>query len=173
MKPSQVSEIVNSIENLLYKILEDHNIKEQHFHGGAMNRVCNRSLLDNTDSIFNDIIKLMVDTLTKRNQSQQWIKLLTSVLDDFVYLFELMDVVFSKLHILDPATLGEIRSTEKVIEELEAIWRKLQLSIPPKCHILFDYTMDQVKSHNIIADLVKDYLDHAHQAGKQLDHLVA
>ena len=47
------------------------------------------------------------------------------------------------------------------------------MSVTPKCHILFDHTMDQVKAHNGIADLVEDYVEHAHQAGKQLDHLVA
>ena len=44
-----------SMDNLLYQILEEHNIKRQHFHGGAMNGVCSRRLLDNTESIFEKI----------------------------------------------------------------------------------------------------------------------
>ena len=107
--------------------------------------------------------------MAKRNQYQQQIKLVTGVLGDFVYLFELMDMVFSKLWILDP-TLEEIKGTETAIEELETIWRNLQLSITPKCDILFEHTMDQVRSHNGITDLVEDYVKHAHQAGKQFDH---
>ena len=98
--------------------------------------------------------------------------ILTKVLDDFHSCFEIMNLVFSRLHILDP-TAQEIDSAEKAIQMLETMWRKLQLSITPKCYILFDHTIDQVKTHNGIADLVEDYVEHAHQVGKQLDHLVA
>ena len=45
----------NGMENLLLKVLEKQKIKKQHFHGGAMNGVCCRRLLDNVDAIFEDI----------------------------------------------------------------------------------------------------------------------
>ena len=45
----------NGIEHLLYKVLEAHNIKKQHFHRGAMKGVCSRRLLDNVESIFEEI----------------------------------------------------------------------------------------------------------------------
>ena len=41
-----------------------------------------------------------------------------------------------------------------------------------ECHILFYHTMDQVKCHNGIADLVEDYVEHAHQTGKQFSVFV-
>ena len=37
--------------------------------------------------------------------------------------------------------------------------------------MLFDHTIDQVRCHNGIADLIEDYVEHAHQTRKQLDHL--
>ena len=163
----------NGIENLLYKILEDHNIKKQHFHGGAMNGVCARRLLDNVDPIFERMHSLMLDKLrTNTRKTEKRVDILTKVLDDFHSLFEIMDLVFSRLRILDPTT-EEIDSAEKAIQMLKTMWRKLQLSITPKCHILFDHTIDQVRTHNGIADLVEDYVEHAHQVGKKLDHLVA
>ena len=160
-------------ENLLYEILEEYNIKKQNFHGGAMNGVCSRRLLDNVDPIFDKIRKLMSDKLDqKKSLTQEKRDLLTKTLEDFYLLFEIMDVVFAKLRILDP-TPDEIESMEVAIGMLEQVWRKLQLSITPKCHIMFDHIIDQVKEHNGIADLVEDYVEHAHQLGKQLDHLVA
>ena len=163
----------NRTENLLYNILDEHNIKKQHFHGGAMNGVCSRRLLDNIDPIFDKVRKMMSEKLkTKSGLTKEKISLLTQVLEDFISLFDILDLVFSRLRILDP-TAEEIESAEKGIQMLEFMWKKLQLSITPKCHILFDHTMDQVKSHNGIADLVEDYVEHAHQTGKQLNHLVA
>ena len=46
------------IENLLYTILEESHIQKQHFHGGAMNGVCCRRLLDNLEVIFPKIRKI-------------------------------------------------------------------------------------------------------------------
>lgn len=83
-----------------------------------------------------------------------------------------MDIVFVKLCLLDP-TPDEIESVEVATDMLEKVWRKLQLSITPKCHIMFDHIMDQVKEHKGIVDILEDYVEHAHQTGKQLDHLVA
>ena len=42
----------NGIENLLFDILETSRIKKQSFHGGAINRVSCRCLLDRIDDIF-------------------------------------------------------------------------------------------------------------------------
>ena len=54
------------IENLLFEILEKHNIKKQSFHGGAMNGVCSRRLLDNIDSIFGEIYKIIENKMSKK-----------------------------------------------------------------------------------------------------------
>ena len=161
------------LNKITYDILNKYNIKKQSFHGGAMNGVCSCRLLDNIDPILEKIRNMMNDkldekvTLTKKKRD-----LLTDTLEEFHTLFEVMDIAFAKLRILDP-TPDEIESTEVVINLLEKIWRKLQLSITPKCHIMFDHIMDQVREHNDIADLIEDYIEHAHQTGKQLDHLVA
>ena len=53
------------------------------------------------------------------------------------------------------------------------MWRKLELNITPKCHTLFDHTIDQVVDMKGIADLAEDFVEKAHQFGKKLDHLVA
>ena len=53
----------NGLEYLLHEILEDFHIQKQHFHGGAMNGVCCRRLLDNVDSIFVRIKELTISRL--------------------------------------------------------------------------------------------------------------
>ena len=53
----------NGIENLLYEILERSKIRKQSFHGGAMNGVLCRRLLDNLDVIFPSVRALVLTSI--------------------------------------------------------------------------------------------------------------
>ena len=55
-----------SIDNLLYDILTKSNIKRQQFHGGTMNGVCCRRLLDNVDVIFEKIMIVVSEKLSTK-----------------------------------------------------------------------------------------------------------
>ena len=84
-----------------------------------MNGVCSRQLLDNIDPKFEKVRKMTLEKLkSKSSLVKDKISLLTWVLEDFISLFEIMDLVFSKLRILDP-TAEEIESTEKGVQMLE------------------------------------------------------
>ena len=164
---------VNGIDNLLLGFLEERNIKKQHFHGGSMNGVCCRRLLDNVDVIFENIQSMVKDKIAKKDENnKQNIELLFGVIDTFKDLFECMDIVFSKLRILDPSEV-EIKEIGKAIKVLEGLWKKLDLNITPKMHILTCHTLDQVIMFGGIADKVEDFVEKAHQIGKKLDHLVS
>ena len=97
---------------------------------------------------------------------------LTRVIMTFKSLFDCMDVVFSKLRILDP-TKREIEEIDVSIKGLASIWKELDLNVTPKMHILICHTLDQVVMLGGIADKVEDFIEKAHQTGKKLDHLVA
>ena len=161
------------IDNLLFDILEQYNIKKQSFHGGAMNGVCCRRLLDNIDNIFCEI-NTIIETKVSSKKSFVYTEMtrLTGVVDMFKLLFEYMDVVFSKLRILDPTKL-EIEEIDTAIKGLEKLWRQLDLNITPKMHILTYHTIEQVIRFGGIADKVEDFIEKSHQIGKRLDHLVA
>ena len=86
----------NAIDHLLYNVLEGCNIKKQHFHGGSMNGVCCRRLLDNLDVIFPAIENVVLerlnrDVIPKTDKQRDNI---TLVLERFYKIFETMDVVF-------------------------------------------------------------------------------
>ena len=164
----------NTLENLLYLILEESQIQKQHFHGGAMNGVCCRRLLDNLDTIFPKIKALTSERL-RLNKNRNYdvdLRVLTEVIDKFEYLFEITDLVFSGLRVLGP-TEEEINETERAIAMLESTWKDLEIFVTPKAHILFDHTIDQMRFFEGISDLVEDFIERAHQIGKKLDHLVA
>ena len=162
-----------SIEHLLGLILESFNINKQKFHGQTMNGVCCRRLLDNVDEIFDQINELGLSKLKPKDGcNQKKVELLTVVLADFHSLFRLMDVVFSQLRIIDPSPI-EIDKTRKSISVLESLWRKLDLNITPKCHILFVHTINHIKYRNGLADLCEDFVEKQHQIGKRLSCFVA
>ena len=74
----------NGIEHLLYKVLEVHNIKKQYFHGGAMNGVCSRRLLDNVESISEETQTLTSEQLKmKKYMKDKDVELLTFALGNF------------------------------------------------------------------------------------------
>ena len=138
-----------------------------------MNGVCCRRLLDNTKVIFEKVINLVHEKVSmnirrKNNNVSQ----LTEVIDTFESLFECMDVMFSKLRILDP-TMEEINEMTVGIKGLETLWIELDLSMTPKMHILCNHTIKQVKQFGGIADKVEDFVEKSHQVGKKLDALVA
>ena len=160
------------IENLLYLILDESTIKKQHFHGGAMNGVCCRRLLDNLDIVFEKINKLISDKLKEQMKTTEETDYITLVFNKFRDLFEVVDLVFYRLRILDP-TEEEIENTRKAISVLQVLWEDVDLNKGPKLHILFDHTIEQVERYKGIADLVEDFIEKYHQVGKRLDYLVA
>ena len=66
--------------------------------------------------------------------------------------------MFSTLQIFDPSP-EEIEVAEKGITKLELMWRKLDLSITPKYHVLFTHTIKQVRKYNGISVLVEDFIE--------------
>ena len=138
-----------------------------------MNGVCCGLLLDETDVIFGKIKALVADKLKcSGNKSVIETNQIDSVLNTFKSLFDCMDVVFSKLCIIDPIE-EDIEEMKMAIHGLEKVWRELDLTITPKMHILTNHTIDQVIRFGGIADKVEDFVEKYHQTGKRLDHLVA
>ena len=154
-------------------ILDEVNIKKQHFHGGAMNGVCCRRLLDNVEALFEDIRKLGMNRLKqKKIRKDKDEEKLTVVLEDFYQLFETIDLIFSLLRVLAP-TDQEIEAAATAIKVLEVIWEQIDMNKTPKAHILFNHTIDQVRRFGGIADMAEDFVEKSHQTGKRLDHLIA
>ena len=160
------------IDNLLFLILEESKIKKQHFHGGSMNGVCCRRLLDSIDTIFDKVTKLVSEKLKERCKTKEDIEYITLVLNKFRDLFEVVDLVFYRLRILDP-TDEEIAKTTIAISVMNTLWKEMDLNKGPKLHILFDHAIEQIELFKGIADLVEDFVEKYHQVGKRLDYLVA
>ena len=148
----------------------------QAFHGGEMNGVCCRRLLTNIEEIMIEMKDLTMDRLgegnaaTRKNNRRCTAAKLTQVVDDYANIFQVLDVIFSLLRIPAPKE-EEIKDLKEAIFVLEILWAKMELSVTPKAHILFDHAVDQYVAFGGIADKVEDFVEKAHQHGKRLDAL--
>ena len=70
-------------------------------------------------------------------------ELVCKVLYDIQMLFQLFDLVFSKLQTCTP-TKNKIEKLSKIIKKLEVMWREIELNITPTCHIWFSHTIEQL-----------------------------
>ena len=163
-----------SIEQIMYDILEESKIKKQYFHGGTLNGVSCRRLLDNVDPIFQKIKTKCHERLAQNTTRRKPIdaEKLDAVLGTFENVFNTLDVLFSLLRQPDP-TNEEITKMEKGMRVLEQLWNDLELSYPPKYHVLLDHTIDQVRLFGGIADLVEDFIEKSHQLGHKLSHITS
>ena len=86
-----------------------------------MNGVCCRRLLDNLDKVFCKIQTLVLECLhTNKHPNKISTEKLLLVVQNFQYLFEVVDLVFSNLRILCP-TKKEMENTKESITRLEQL----------------------------------------------------
>ena len=147
----------------------------QAFHGGEMNRVCCKRLLQNIPDIL-DIIK---DLASKRLQHQIDANVnratlieLTTCFQQFKNLFRTLNHTFSLLQIPGPNE-DEINDIQNSLKVLEKLWKEIKINITPKAHVMFVHTLQQAIEFDRIADKVEDYVEKAHQIGKKLDHFTS
>lgn len=163
-----------SLDSLLETILVKYDIKPQAFHGGAMNGVCAKRLLNNAEEIMKKVETFAVERLTKgqhENDKRCSVTDLTEKLQKYTELLLVLDVVIALLRTPAP-TDEEILKAQEAILVLEVMWREMELNITPKAHILFCHTIYQFVKYGGIADKVEDFVEKAHQQGKRLDNIV-
>ena len=162
------------IEYLLYEILEQSKIRKQAFHGGAMNGVACRRLLDDIEIIFPKVRDLAHERANLNRNRTTLIEhdKIDDILDQFLSIFQTLDVVFALLRLVDP-TEEEMSNMEKIIDQLRMQWKKLELHETPKFHILTTHTLMQVRLFGGISDLAEDFVEKSHQIGNRLNHLTS
>ena len=143
-----------------------------------MNGVCCKRLLLHINEIMDEILIIATERI-KEGQKENFkkkklcsIERLTSVMENYINLFKVMDVSFSMLRITAPKNV-DIEETKKAVVVLEKMWKNLKLSITPKAHIMFKHAVPQYELYGGLADKVEDFVEKAHQEGKRLEYLTS
>ena len=74
---------------------------------------------------------------------------------------EMADVVFAECNI-EALTDEEINRLEKNIEILENRWRKAELAVMPKAHLMFRHLIGDVRLYGGLADKQEQELERQH-----------
>ena len=153
------------------------HITPQAFHGGQLNGVDCRRLLNQLEGIIEEIKEVAEERLSNNidkfpNDVEISMSELRNKLDSYSNLFSVMDVVFSLLRTPAP-TEEEVKEAEEAIFVLQTMWKALDISETVKAHILFVHTIEQFQRVGGIADRVEDFIEKYHQKIKRLDHLTA
>ena len=179
MMEERIGKYEDGLESKLEHILAKYHILPQSFHGGSMNGVCCNRFLYNCNEILCEFKVIAMERLKDGNVSDEALQKrptedeVAKVFDSYLFLFELIDLVFSLLRTLAPDD-KEVERAEKAIEMLEAFWTKeLKIPLPPKGHVLYTHAANQFRDFCGIADKVEDFVEKAHQRGKQLEELSA
>ena len=150
------------------------NIRPEAYFAGALNGMSCQRLVQRSEEIMKQLSELCLETHSQRNDDWGYEQIsaeeLTNKLNLYTTIFGVLDVVFSLIRKPAP-TEGEIKELEFMIGVLDTLWRKAELSVTVKAHILFKHVVDQVKQFGGIADKVEDFVEKAHQVGRNLDEL--
>ena len=149
-------------------------IVPQAFHGGQLNGVDCRRLLNEVEDVMSDIKdesrKRLQENIVKY-QIEVTQKELDDKIDEYTNLFQVMDLVFALLRTPAP-TESEVKEAKEAISVLEILWYDLDISITVKAHVLFEHGFEHFsRSVGGIADRVEDFIEKYHQKIKRLDSL--
>lgn len=171
----------NGMGALVEAILKEvANATPEAYHGGDLNGVCCRRLLNNIDEIMRSVHVLCkrrrleaIDAMQEAGEEDTTCseEELTEKIRTYTNLFLVMDNVFVLTRIIAP-TEDEIDEAERAIKALEIMWKMLRLSVTVKAHILFEHTIFFMRTvEGGIADKGEDFIEKAHQDGCKLEHM--
>ena len=86
-------------------------------------------------------------------------------------LFRAQDAVYAHLRLID-STPAEMNETRRRIKIMKRCWNKMNLSITPKAHLVFEHAADDQMTFGGIGDKVEDHLETRHQEQGRYDHIL-
>ena len=156
---------VDSIVFQIECILKTCNVEEEAYHGGQFNGVSCRKILDNIESIMQETEKVVISERKKPSKISD--KGVLTKLKSYEKLFQMMDATLSQMNIMNPTQL-EIKEFENRKNEMMKLWRKLNISITTKAHLLEHHAHQQLKEFKGIMDKVEHHVEREHQVGLRL-----
>ena len=147
-------------------ILHSYNVQFTPYHGKTLTGVSCRRVMERSNAIMTDLIKICVETVRDRKSKG----LLCPIDEDEIHetltlhkhLLHSQDLVYSGLRIVDPSIV-EMGRTRKDIVRMQMLWNKMEISKTPKAHLLFDHAADEQIKWGGLGDKMEDPLEKRHQ----------
>jgi hypothetical protein len=165
-----------SIHTKIERILENHGIKIQRFHGGTLTGGAILKLLEKHEIIMDDITHVCHEYISNHKSGKYSVHMpsidnFDKVLDAHRCLFKAQDAAYAHLRLINPTT-KEMAETRERIAIMKILWLQMGLSITPKAHLVFDHAADDQLKYGGIGDKIEDPLEKRHQEQMRLDNIL-
>jgi hypothetical protein len=132
-------------------------------HGGDLQGNSARTVMENSDALFDELEKTITDLMDDECELTQ--QDILNTMKEYRRMFTLLGSAFSLLRQILPSN-SDLQTLEKTIDEADKVWKKLGISCTPKAHGLFDgHTLEQHTRLRGIGDKGEDFVEKGHQLG--------
>jgi len=156
-----------SIYSGIDKILQRHGIERCAYHGGQINGVDVRTLMENAKEILGEICVYLCNQLT--DQSSISADDIGKLCKDCEEYLSLWDAAFSFVHEDNPSD-DHCDKTQERIDLAMNKHRELGFNVTPKTHGMEKHVVDQMRRvKGGIKKLIQHWVEHYHQVGHRYD----
>eukprot|EP00577_Skeletonema_sp_RCC1716_P007958 CAMPEP_0113382640 /NCGR_PEP_ID=MMETSP0013_2-20120614/5948_1 /TAXON_ID=2843 ORGANISM="Skeletonema costatum, Strain 1716" /NCGR_SAMPLE_ID=MMETSP0013_2 /ASSEMBLY_ACC=CAM_ASM_000158 /LENGTH=583 /DNA_ID=CAMNT_0000265157 /DNA_START=165 /DNA_END=1918 /DNA_ORIENTATION=- /assembly_acc=CAM_ASM_000158 len=149
------------------KILQRHGIERCAYHGGQINGVDVRTLMENAKEILGEICVYLCNQLT--DQSSVSADDIGKLCKDCEEYLSLWDAAFSFVHEDNPSD-DHCDKTQERIDLAMNKHRELGFNVTPKTHGMEKHVVDQMRRvKGGIKKLIEHWVEHYHQVGHRYD----
>ena len=156
-----------SLYTAVDEILEKHKIFRSAYHSGQINGVGIKLLMDNAESIMDDVEELMLaNLLPESDKTKSIVKLFCNDVKLFLVLW---DDAFAAVHKSDPSKEDCNDAQAKIDLEISQL-RRMCMSVTPKGHGMEDHVVRQMRqAPGGIVRLIEHWVERYHQIGFKYD----
>ena len=163
----------HSIDNLADKILIDHGVGIDKYHGGTLVGPNIQKLFKNADAIFDALTELGIERIRLRRNNDT--PLMPPTEEEFKEklmlhrnLLKMQDSVYAGLRLISP-TKRELAIVKSDIDAMDHLWKVLAFSLTPKAHLIFSHAHKQMVRFGGLGDKTEDFIEKRHQDQKIYD----
>ena len=160
--------VCDEIEDKILKV--KHGITKSHYHGGEYNGKGMLKLMTNSDTLMKDFCNYKIEKIPENERASN------TEVQEITSKYSKILLVFDKIFSTARSSTGSLSDDDiallvTFLQQAMVLWRKLQLSVTPKVHVLEDHLVEQLlkEEHGVslrgIGEFTEDFVEQAHQFG--------
>ena len=164
-----------SIDTKAERVLIDHGVNIDAYHGGTLVGQSILKLFTHIDSIFDRLISLGKDRILQRTEEDNELPIpslseFEKVMAKHKKLLVMQNSVYASLRIISPSIL-ELDEAKTNIEAMKSLWSTLGFSLTPKAHLVFAHAYFDMVRLGGLGDKTEDFIEKRHQDQKRYNNI--
>jgi len=143
------------------------NISAAAYHGGKLNGVHCRRVMQQAQSVFQQIQQLLMQSNSAERCDNEKIMFECALHRDICLT---LDTICSKLRLKHgEPTQQDYTTLQQAMVNLHYLWGKANINYTPKTHAYLKNAIDQMSRFNGIGDMLEDDVEHIHQKAAKIE----